>query len=96
MIHKGVRMCKLYSPRSHMSYYQILEVSKLCAWVLKSYITLKLDRHLSSIAAEMPVKFQSDQTNLNSYLMTLRFCNSGGKASYRLADHGPASSNYIP
>ena len=33
---------------------------------LNSYIALKFDRHIGSTAAEVPVKFQSDRTILNT------------------------------
>ena len=37
-------------------------------------IALKFDWHLGSSAAEVPVKFQSDSTSLNTNLVTLRLC----------------------
>ena len=39
---------------------------------LNCRITLKFDRHIGSTAAEVPVKFQSDRTILNTNLAALR------------------------
>ena len=39
---------------------------------LNDHITLKFDMHISSSAAEVPVKFQSDQTIMNTNLVDLR------------------------
>ena len=39
--------------------FKILQSLEAMRFVLKVLITLKFDRHLSSTAAEMPVKFQS-------------------------------------
>ena len=48
------------------------EVSKHQNGAWNNCINLKYDRNLGSIAAEMPVKFQSDWTPLNPYLAALR------------------------
>ena len=37
-------------------------------------IALQFDRHIGSTAAEMPVKFQSDRTILNTNLAAMRVC----------------------
>ena len=37
-------------------------------------IALKFDWHIGNIAAEVPVKFQSDRTILNTNLAASRFC----------------------
>ena len=37
-------------------------------------IALKFDSHVGSSAADMPVKFQSDRTSLNTNLVVSRFC----------------------
>ena len=50
------------------------EVLKPRDWCLHHLVTLKFDRHLGSPAAEVPVKFQSDQTNLNTNLAASRLC----------------------
>ena len=49
-------------------------------------ICLKFDICFCSTAAEAPVKFQNDQTNINKYLLALRLC----KISYLFANRGPA------
>ena len=37
-------------------------------------IAMKFDRHIGSNAAEVPVKFQSDQTIINANLAASRLC----------------------
>ena len=75
-IHKAVRRL---TAKSH-------EVSRSREIGCYDYrITLKFDRHLDSSAAEMPVKFQSDQKSLNPRLHeTLR-------QDVRLVNMDPAS-----
>ena len=51
-------------------------------------MALKFDRHLSSSAAEMPIKFQSDTTIITSKLRLRNFTRFGGKMSYRLVNRG--------
>ena len=41
---------------------------------LNYHITLKFDRHVDSTAAEVPVKFRSDRTILNTNLTALKLC----------------------
>ena len=57
---------------------------------------LKFDRHLGSVAAEVPVKFQSNWKSLNPNLATSRdFTRSCGKTSYGLVNRGPEELELI-
>ena len=47
-----------------------LEAAKIGS--LNYRVTLKFDRHVSSIAAEVPVKFQSDRTILYTKVVASR------------------------
>ena len=55
-------------------------------------IALKFNRQLSSSAAEMPVKFQSDMIMTTSNLAASNFTGFSGKMSYRLVNRGPDAS----
>ena len=63
----------LYSLSGKTSYRQIswsLEAARLS--VINDRFALKFDRHLGSVAAEVPVKFQSNWKSLNLNLATSR------------------------
>ena len=51
---------------SNTTYYRKTEVSKSRDWKFKSYYRSEIDRHISSIAAEESVKFQSDRAILHT------------------------------
>ena len=58
-------------------------------------IALKLDRHLGSAAADVPVKFQAIE-KIQTRISRLRdFTIACGKASYRLVNRGPEYFEYI-
>ena len=57
-----------------------------------NHIALKFD-NLSSAAAEVPVKFQSDWKSLNPKLMLRYFMKSCDKMSYCLVNKGPGSDS---
>ena len=79
----------LYSPSSKTSYRQIawsLEAARLDVIMIVSLW------NFSNVAAEVPVKFQSDWESRNSRLRALtRFC---CKTSVRLVNKGPGASFY--
>ena len=60
----------LYSISGKTSYHQILWSLEVCEIeCYNDHIALKFDWHLSSAAAEVPVKFQSDWKNLDPNLV---------------------------
>ena len=56
---------------------------------LNYHIALKFDRHISSTATEVPVKFQSDCAILNTILWLRDFTRSSNKTCYQILKEGP-------
>ena len=56
---------------------------------LNCRIALKFDKHIGNTAAEVPVKFQSDQTILNTHLAATRLCEILRKDVFSHSETGP-------
>ena len=71
-IHHIMHRCIDYSCMVFFHYTLYVLCSVCSVYVWNCLIALKFDRHIGSTAAEVPVKFQSDRTILNTNLAASR------------------------
>ena len=76
--------------RPHVSISDISQRREIACWNVG--ITLKFHRRPGSTAAEVPVKFQSDRTILNTNLPGRDFARSYDKTSCRILKQGPETN----
>ena len=72
--YKHLDLISISDKTSYLKISWSLETARLIVETWNYRITMKSDRHISSIAAKVPVKFQSDRTIPNTNLTASRLC----------------------
>ena len=72
MVQPNVKAPFQYAIRRHVILYDLVKTRCRAIDSLNYCIAMKFDRHVSIAAAEVPVKFRSDQTIVNTNLAALQ------------------------